>query len=248
MKKSNYHVFQYPYILIEDISSLHRPLYKEYVPAKAKQKATWPQLYLDSPPIHCPFLPSGKSRLQNTVNEKAAQVKRQSRRSTKPVPKPGYCECCYQKYSDLDKHVQSDFHRKFATDDLNYEELDSLLALVKRPLVTFDSPVGSPPSPLCLRNSRSQNSRKKLEYVEKDSPLKRINQSSEIDLTLLIDGCSDIVEGFDSLADLEYKRIKYEPNVSGYSFNQNDTSYLQDLNIGNIEEFMHELEKDSIIA
>jgi hypothetical protein len=47
--------------------------------------------------------------------------------------RPGYCECCYERYSDLSKHVSSLFHRQFALEDKNYADLDRLLLQLQRP-------------------------------------------------------------------------------------------------------------------
>lgn len=61
-------------------------------------------------------------------------------RSSKPkVPlkmpmtkKPGYCENCRIKYEDLNEHIKSRTHRRFATQSSNYTELDDLLAKLQR--------------------------------------------------------------------------------------------------------------------
>ncbi|KAM3415479.1 Hsk1-interacting molecule 1 [Cercospora zeina] len=47
--------------------------------------------------------------------------------------KPGYCENCRDKFDDFDDHIASRKHRKFATTAENWQELDELLALLKRP-------------------------------------------------------------------------------------------------------------------
>ncbi|KAE9974437.1 hypothetical protein EG328_003823 [Venturia inaequalis] len=47
--------------------------------------------------------------------------------------KPGYCENCRAKFDDFDEHVVSKSHRKFATTDENWKELDQLLDQLVRP-------------------------------------------------------------------------------------------------------------------
>ncbi|PIB02409.1 Hsk1-interacting molecule 1 [Cercospora beticola] len=47
--------------------------------------------------------------------------------------KPGYCENCRDKFDDFDDHIASRKHRKFALTAENWQELDELLALLKRP-------------------------------------------------------------------------------------------------------------------
>lgn len=52
----------------------------------------------------------------------------------KPVtrPRPGYCECCQEKYAELEKHVRSIFHRQYALEDENYRCVDELLVFTGR--------------------------------------------------------------------------------------------------------------------
>jgi regulatory subunit for Cdc7p protein kinase len=51
--------------------------------------------------------------------------------------RPGYCENCRVKYEDFDDHVQGRRHRKFATDDTNFTEIDELLRRVSRPIASW---------------------------------------------------------------------------------------------------------------
>ncbi|CAM1506451.1 Fc.00g060920.m01.CDS01 [Cosmosporella sp. VM-42] len=46
--------------------------------------------------------------------------------------KPGYCENCQDKFRDFDEHILSRKHRKFADNDENWVDLDSLLSQLKR--------------------------------------------------------------------------------------------------------------------
>ncbi|GAA5926324.1 hypothetical protein JCM10213_007433 [Rhodosporidiobolus nylandii] len=48
--------------------------------------------------------------------------------------KPGYCENCRLKYDDFKEHIVTSKHRRFALNQKNWVELDSLLAQIKRPL------------------------------------------------------------------------------------------------------------------
>jgi len=58
------------------------------------------------------------------------------RQSFHPKPKPGYCECCYEKYEALRPHVQSAKHRTFALIQENYASVDAIIArLDRQPLV-----------------------------------------------------------------------------------------------------------------
>ncbi|KAI0042919.1 hypothetical protein FA95DRAFT_1563824 [Auriscalpium vulgare] len=46
--------------------------------------------------------------------------------------KPGYCECCRQKFEDFDKHVTSKKHRKYATNEAHFLQLDYVLGRLRR--------------------------------------------------------------------------------------------------------------------
>ena len=46
--------------------------------------------------------------------------------------RPGYCECCCEKYSELEKHVKEPMHRQFALQSDNYEGIDNFLVGLKR--------------------------------------------------------------------------------------------------------------------
>lgn len=48
--------------------------------------------------------------------------------------RPGYCECCCEKYSELEKHVKEPMHRQFAQQSDNYEGIDNFLSSLKRPV------------------------------------------------------------------------------------------------------------------
>ncbi|WXC64284.1 hypothetical protein SNK03_010090 [Fusarium graminearum] len=70
------------------------------------------------------------------VQEEEAQ-KTERRTQSQPLKskkdlKPGYCENCQDKFRDFDEHILSRKHRKFAENDDNWIELDSLLSQIKR--------------------------------------------------------------------------------------------------------------------
>ncbi|KAK9352099.1 Dfp1/Him1, central region-domain-containing protein [Lipomyces doorenjongii] len=47
--------------------------------------------------------------------------------------RPGYCENCKDKYDDYEEHIKSRKHRKFASNDENFAEIDDLLAQLIQP-------------------------------------------------------------------------------------------------------------------
>ncbi|KAF5009075.1 hypothetical protein FDECE_4676 [Fusarium decemcellulare] len=63
--------------------------------------------------------------------EKAERRAQQSLKSKRDL-KPGYCENCQDKFRDFDEHILSRKHRKFAENDNNWTELDTLLSQIKR--------------------------------------------------------------------------------------------------------------------
>ncbi|QRW21329.1 regulatory subunit for Cdc7p protein kinase [Rhizoctonia solani] len=46
--------------------------------------------------------------------------------------KPGYCENCRARFEDFDQHINGTKHRRFATKDSNFRELDQLLDRIQR--------------------------------------------------------------------------------------------------------------------
>ncbi|MCJ1350983.1 MAG: hypothetical protein MMC33_000965 [Icmadophila ericetorum] len=54
-------------------------------------------------------------------------------------PKPGYCENCKEKFDDFEEHCAGRKHRKFATTQENWADLDGLLGKLVRPLREEDS-------------------------------------------------------------------------------------------------------------
>lgn len=69
-------------------------------------------------------------------------------------PRPGYCECCYEKYSHMERHVAQQAHRKLVTSSEFYRVVDKVIATLQRPVLsTTAMPFGesqelpTPPSP-----------------------------------------------------------------------------------------------------
>lgn len=58
------------------------------------------------------------------------------RKDFSPKAKPGYCECCFEKYEALRPHILTTKHRDFASCAANYGAVDVLLArLARAPLI-----------------------------------------------------------------------------------------------------------------
>lgn len=178
---STYHVFKFPFILIEDTSQECKPIFKEYsgeekskvpVGSKAKKSTQTPSILpkfnLKAGQFVCPFLAGYSScsgvathskplppppiqkeghdnssrTLKMIIEEKCRKRKLTMIKSAKQKGKPGFCECCYEVYTDLEKHSKTSAHRSFALCDKNYLEIDNLLSDIQRPvqLITPQSP------------------------------------------------------------------------------------------------------------
>ncbi|XP_044716181.1 Dfp1/Him1 domain-containing protein [Hirsutella rhossiliensis] len=71
---------------------------------------------------------------------KERKLRSQQTLKSKKDLKPGYCENCQDKFRDFDEHIASRKHRKFAENDDNWTELDSLLAQLRRTPKHFAGP------------------------------------------------------------------------------------------------------------
>lgn len=96
-----YTTFKNPYILIEDNRGKFQPVYKEYT-------KEIPCINLQSPVLCCPF----------------SNARRYPKSKKKNSTKSGYCEICYTKFEDYEKHVECEEHREYAKDDYNYRAID----------------------------------------------------------------------------------------------------------------------------
>lgn len=48
-------------------------------------------------------------------------------------PRPGFCECCYEKYSNLEQHIKAENHRKLVSNSEFYRTVDRVLWTLMRP-------------------------------------------------------------------------------------------------------------------
>ncbi|KAJ1859557.1 Cdc7p-Dbf4p kinase complex regulatory subunit [Coemansia sp. RSA 1822] len=55
-------------------------------------------------------------------------------RRARAAPRPGYCENCRVKFDDMLEHVKTAQHRRFASNERNWVELDALLDRERRPV------------------------------------------------------------------------------------------------------------------
>lgn len=70
----------------------------------------------------------GMTTRSKTIRKIATPVfRRPTYTATTNKPKPGFCECCWDKFSDMDQHTQTNKHRAYARNSEHYFLLDNLL-------------------------------------------------------------------------------------------------------------------------
>ncbi|KAJ7592657.1 Dfp1/Him1, central region-domain-containing protein [Mycena floridula] len=74
----------------------------------------------------------------SAIPDRQSLLKRSRSTNTMRLPKrdeaskPGYCESCRQKFESFKDHIEGKRHRKFATNDAHFSQLDCLLDSVQR--------------------------------------------------------------------------------------------------------------------
>jgi hypothetical protein len=147
---------QHPVVIIEDSEFRYAPIIKEYE-SDNEGAIKYPIFFWNSHSGHCPFvmpkdpvhpinrplfiqcLRPAKCTTSSMVTRSRAQktqptqvvvhkvAKKIQWAATSGKPRPGFCECCWERYSDLDKHIGVFYHRQYAGEPGNYEKLDALL-------------------------------------------------------------------------------------------------------------------------
>ncbi|KAJ1304377.1 hypothetical protein OPQ81_005529 [Rhizoctonia solani] len=79
-----------------------------------------------------PGIPRVRSTLRFQALAKEYEHVGSSVTSSGREKKPGYCENCRSRFEDFDQHINGTKHRKFATKDSNFRELDQLLDRIQR--------------------------------------------------------------------------------------------------------------------
>ncbi|XP_028933949.1 protein DBF4 homolog A isoform X2 [Ornithorhynchus anatinus] len=122
-----------PFVKVEDVKRHYRPFYL--------QLADTPLLNYSTSKPCSPF-----DADKTTCVQKPTQAKLRNRADgglLAPVPlkekkKKGYCECCLQKYEDLQTHLVSEQHRKFAQ-STRYQVVDDIISKLVYDFVEFRS-------------------------------------------------------------------------------------------------------------
>ncbi|NXK41507.1 DBF4B protein, partial [Piprites chloris] len=105
-----------PFLKVEDQSRQFRPFHQQF--------QTFPNLNFLAPKSSSPFEP-----LESLSNCCQASDGGKSPCST-PVPRKrrGFCECCQETFEELQKHLQSPRHQRFARDDSQYLPVDLVIS------------------------------------------------------------------------------------------------------------------------
>ncbi|NXT65381.1 DBF4B protein, partial [Chaetops frenatus] len=107
-----------PFLKVEDQSRQFRPLHHQF--------QSFPDLNFLAPKSSSPFEP-----LKSLSSSCQASTRGKSPRST-PITVPrkrrGFCECCQETFEELQKHLQSPQHQRFAQDDSHYIPVDCVIS------------------------------------------------------------------------------------------------------------------------
>ncbi|XP_059964544.1 protein DBF4 homolog A isoform X2 [Mesoplodon densirostris] len=125
-----------PFVKVEDVSQLYRPFYLQLTSMPfinySVQKPSSP-FDVDKPST-TQKQTQVKLRIQ-TDADKCGGIPVQLQ--LKEKKKKGYCECCLQKYEDLDTHLLSEQHRNFAQSN-HYQVVDDIISKLVFDFVEYE--------------------------------------------------------------------------------------------------------------
>ncbi|XP_069852499.1 protein DBF4 homolog A isoform X1 [Dipodomys merriami] len=125
-----------PFIKVEDMDQLYRPFYLQFT--------NMPFINYSTQKPCSPFDVDKASSIQKQTQVKlriqmdghkygGSSVQLQ----LKEKKKKGYCECCLQKYEDLETHLQSEQHRSFSQSN-QYEVVDDIVSKLNFDFVEYE--------------------------------------------------------------------------------------------------------------
>ncbi|NXD29695.1 DBF4B protein, partial [Spelaeornis formosus] len=111
-----------PFLKVEDQSRQFRPFHHQF--------QSFPDLNLLAPQSSSPFEPlkSLSNSCQARAVEGCALHSPCSTHVTMPRKRRGFCECCQETFEELQKHLQSPQHQRFAQDNSQYLPVDRVIA------------------------------------------------------------------------------------------------------------------------
>ncbi|NXE26299.1 DBF4B protein, partial [Ardeotis kori] len=107
-----------PFLKVEDQSRQFRPFHHQF--------KSFPDLNFLAPKSCSPFEPP--KSLSNSCRASDGEKSPRSTPITVPKKKRGFCECCQETFEELQKHLQSPQHRRFALDDSHYAPVDRVIS------------------------------------------------------------------------------------------------------------------------
>ncbi|NXS45643.1 DBF4B protein, partial [Balaeniceps rex] len=107
-----------PFLKVEDQSRQFRPFHHQF--------KSFPDLNFLAPKSSSPFEPL--KSLSNSCRASEGEKSPQSTPVTVPKKKRGFCECCQETFEELQKHLQSPQHKRFALDNSQYTPVDRVIS------------------------------------------------------------------------------------------------------------------------
>ncbi|NXX50728.1 DBF4B protein, partial [Tricholaema leucomelas] len=107
-----------PFLKVEDQSRQFRPFYHQF--------KSFPSLNFLAPQGCSPFEPL--KSLPNPCRASEGEKSAQSTAVTVPRRRRGFCECCQETFEELQEHLRSAGHRRFALDASQYAAVDAIIA------------------------------------------------------------------------------------------------------------------------
>ncbi|XP_075631020.1 protein DBF4 homolog B isoform X1 [Balearica regulorum gibbericeps] len=138
-----------PFLKVEDQSRQFRPFHHQF--------KSFPDLNFLAPKTSSPFEPL--KSLSNSCRARGAEgcpMRSDGEKSPRSTPvtvpkkKRGFCECCQETFEELQKHLQSPQHTRFALDDSQYAPVDRVISQLTNNFV--EQSAKAPPS--CLTDER----------------------------------------------------------------------------------------------
>ncbi|NXI44821.1 DBF4A protein, partial [Galbula dea] len=137
-----------PFVKVEDSSRRYRPFYLQF--------PSFPVLNYCVPNPYSPF----EVEKKHPSGPKQTHLKQRNKINSDkdcgtPVPllqkdkkKRGYCECCGKKYEDLQTHLESDQHQKFAQ-STQYQVVDDIISKLVYEFVAYKDDAKTMQRPKC---------------------------------------------------------------------------------------------------
>ncbi|XP_010117545.1 PREDICTED: protein DBF4 homolog B, partial [Chlamydotis macqueenii] len=116
-----------PFLKVEDQSRQFRPFHHQF--------KSFPDLNFLTPKSCSPFEPPKSP--SNSCRASDGEKSPRSTLVTVPKKKRGFCECCQETFEELQKHLQSPQHKRFALDDSQYAPVDRVISQLTNSFVEW---------------------------------------------------------------------------------------------------------------